>query len=336
MSSGLTETDKVTVARERGLPWWGGEGHPNLVARDGLVTADEALKLGGLDFTVDLRPILTMGDKGRLTKIDTHSAVVRTDTGVPMGVVGRKYRPIQYADGLGGLGEAILATDEAAVDTAGTLFGGKTGFMWFELNHLPIRIKGEKPEGEIKTFLGITSSHDGSSALTALITPVRVVCQNTLNMSLRGARESFKIRHSGSVEGKYEEARKALTLTRDYMAEFEAVANRLATVKVPDEDVRGIMEKVWPVSEELSEGWTQRHPAVLATEDYFKSENLDPIRGTGWAVLNAAVEFIDHEAPYRGRLNELADVKATAILFGRGARAKDRALKAVKDYAGIA
>lgn len=335
MGSGIEATDKVTVARERGLPWWGGEGHPNLVARDGLVTADEAVKLGGLDFTVELRPVLTMGPKGRLTKIESHKSVVRTDTGVPLGVVGTKYRPIQYAEGLGEFGKAILATDEAAVDTAGTLYGGRTGFMWFEINGLHVRVKGERPEGEIKTYLGITSSHDGSSALRALITPVRTVCANTLNLALKGAKESFIVRHSGSVEGKVAAARQALSLTRDYMAEFEWIANALTQATVPDADVRGIMEKVWPLKEELSAGWEDRHPAVLATADYFNSPNLDPIRGTGWAVLNAAVEFIDHEAPYRGRLNELSDVKAAAVLWGRGARAKDRALAAVKDYAGI-
>jgi phage/plasmid-like protein (TIGR03299 family) len=335
MPAGIEATDKVTVARERGLPWWGGEGHPNLVARDGLVTADEAVKLGGLDFEVELRPILTMGAKGRLTNIGSHKAVVRTDTGAPLGVVGRKYRPIQYREGLADFGRGIIATEEATVDTAGTLFGGKTGFMWFEINGLHLLVKGERPEGEIKTYLGVTTSHDGSSALRALVTPVRTVCANTLNMALRGAKETFTVRHSGSVEGKIEAAREALSITRDYMAEFEAIANRLAAVTVPDADVQGIMEKVWPVKEDLSEGWTERHPATLATKDYFASANLDPIRGTGWGVLNAAVEFIDHEAPYLSRENAAADVKAAAVLWGRGARAKDRALEAVKSYAGI-
>ncbi len=341
MTAGLQEIDRVTAATDRGLPWWVGtsEDLGNFRGREGLITVEEATTLGGLDFDVELRPILTMGAKGRLTKIDSHKAVVRTDSGDALGVVGRKYRPIQYRDGLAGLGKAILATEEASVDTAGTLFGGRTGFMWFEINGLPIRIKGERPEGEVKTYMGITSSHDGSAALTGFITPVRVVCANTLNMALRGVKgrgkDKFVIRHSGSVEGKIEAARAAIGITRDYMAEFEAIAQTLATVKVPDADVKGIMERVWPLKEDLSEGWAQRHPALLATEDYFASDNLDPIRGTAWAVLNAAVEFIDHEAPYRGRLNELADVKAAAILWGRGARAKDRALAAVKDYAGI-
>lgn len=338
MSAGFQSTDKMTANVDRGLPWWvgvPGQEPGEFVRRHGFATVEEAVKEGGLDFEVALRPLLTTGKGGRLTKIATHSAVVRLDNGDALGVVGRKYRPIQYAEGLGGFGKAILATDEAAVDTAGTLFGGKTGFLWFEVNHLPIKIKGERPEGEIKTYLGITSSHDGSSALTAMITPVRVVCQNTLNFAIRGAHSTFKVRHSGSVDGKVEEARKALTITRDYMADFEAIAQRLAGVKVPDNSVKGLMEAIWPVKAELSEGWTDRHPAVLATEDYFTSANLDPIRGTAWAVLNAAVEYVDHEAPYRGRLNDLTDVRAAAVLWGRGARAKDRALAVVKDFAGI-
>jgi phage/plasmid-like protein (TIGR03299 family) len=338
VDAGFRDGDKILVNTDRGLPWWFGSnvrGTGTMVGRQGFATVEEAVRDGGLDFDVALRPLLTMGLKGRLTKIDTHFAVVRDDTGAALGVVGRKYRPIQYREGLGEFGRAILATDEAAVDTAGTMYGGRIGCIWFELNDLPVRVAGEKAEGEIHTYLGISSSHDGSSALTATITPVRWVCKNTLNFSRLHARATFKVRHSGSVESKVAEARRVLGITHDYMAEFAELAERLVHVKVADDIVKGIMEEVWPVKEDLSGGWAERHPSVLATENYFASSNLDPIRGTAWAVLNAAVEYVDHEAPYRGRLNELSDVKSSAVLWGRGARAKDRALVAVKAYAGI-
>lgn len=338
LDAGFRDGDSIRTSSDRKLPWWVGTpagGTVDHVLRPGLATVDEALVDGGLDFDVALKPLLTTGHLGRLTKVQTHHAVVREDNGNVLGIVGRKYRPIQYRDGLAEFGRALLATDEAAVETAGTMYGGRVGLMWFELDHLPVKVAGEKAEGEIRTYLGISSSHDGSSALRADITPVRWVCKNTLNFAKMHARATFRVRHSGDPMGKVNEARKALGLARDYMAEFESLANALVKRKVRDEDVAGIMQRIWPVKDDLSAGWEARHPAVLATADYFSSDNLDPIRGTGWAVLNAAVEYVDHEAPYHGRLNDLDDVKASAVLWGRGARAKDRALAVVREVTGV-
>jgi phage/plasmid-like protein (TIGR03299 family) len=339
LDAGFRDGDRIRTSSDRPLPWWVGtpaaDGGVEHVLRPGLATVDEALVDGGLDFDVALRPLLTSGLLGRLQKVPGHYATVREDTGSVLGIVGRKYRPIQFRDGLADFGRSLIATDEASVESAGTMYGGRVGMMWFELDHLPIKVAGEKAEGEVRTYLGLTSSHDGSSALTALITPVRWVCKNTLNLAKLHARAQFKVRHSGDPATKVQAAQKALGLTRDYMAEFEALANALAGAKVPDADVKGIMETIWPVKDDLSDGWSIRHPAALATKDYFESDNLDPIRGTGWAVLNAAVEYVDHEAPYHGRLNALDDVKTAAVLWGRGARAKDRALAAVREYTGV-
>lgn len=331
LDPGFREGDRIRVSSDRPLPWWVGMGLTDeagtLVARPGLATVEEALRDGGLDFYVALEPLVTVTG----SPVPTHFATVRQDTGAVLGVVGRKYRVIQYRDGLGEFGEAILATKEASIETAGTMFGGRVGCIWFELDHLShVRVAGEKEEGEVKTYLGLSTSHDGSRALDAVITPVRWVCKNTMTFALGRNRGHFKVRHSGSIEGKFAEARRVLGITIDYMAQFEAIANELAGVRVADSEVGPIMERIWPVKEELGEAWANRHPARLATANYFSSDNLDPIRGTAWGVLQAAVEFIDHEAPYRGRFNELGSVKAASILWGRGARDQNRALAVVR------
>jgi len=334
-NAGFRDADSIRASSDRTLPWWvgtGAGGQGNLVLRPGLATVEEALTDGGLDFDVALRPVLTMGAGGRLTKIDTHSAVVRLDTGAVLGIVGRKYRAIQFRDGLGEFGKAILATDGAAIETAGTMYGGRVGILSFELDALKgVKVAGEKAEGEIRTYLLLSTSHDGSMALQASITPVRWVCKNTLNFALRGARSTFKVRHSGGVADKYVEARRVLGITIDYLDRFEAVANLLAARAVPDAAVFDVMKNVWPVPEALSPGWQERHSARLATDLYFTSDTLSGIRGTAWGVLNAVAEFVDHELPYKGRQSDQADVRASAILWGRGVRAKDRALAVLQE-----
>ncbi len=72
------------------------------------------------------------------------------------------------------------------------------------------------PQGandETKLYLIVWTSHDGSVAVQAAVTPVRVVCQNTLNLAMRNAKQSFKIRHTQSVEGRIQVAQGNLNMT---------------------------------------------------------------------------------------------------------------------------
>lgn len=337
MTTGFTVADSMRASSDRGLPWWVGTGADQpgtFITRPGLATVEEALAEGGLDFDVELRPLLVRqkGRHGPLQKVATHKAVVRTDSEDVLGVVGNRYQPIQYRDGLGDFGRALLATDEASVETAMTMYGGRIGVMSFELGHLKgVHIAGTPDEDLLRVFLLLSSSHDGSMTNRADITPVRTVCSNTLNMAIGKSQATFRIRHSGSVEGKMSEARRALGLTIDYMERFEALAQELQLKRVVDDQVAGIMERVWPLPEkELSEKRLEKHNATQATDLYFRSETLEGVRGTAWGVLNAVAEYVDHELPYAGRTNEGGDVRASAILWGRGARTKDKALEVVR------
>lgn len=319
----------MAYVEDRGLPWWIGIEDGQAAGLKELATAAEMVVASGLDWDVNPTAIRTMFNGSDVLVADKFANVRSTD-GAVLGVVGRQYQVIQNRDAFA-FADALVDDGQAKYETAGSLRGGRVTFMSMELNHLDLTLDGEHPDGTIKTYLLLSNAHDGSRALEADITKVRVVCQNTLNLAIKGSTRRFKIRHSGSVDGKIAAAREALGIAFTYDKAFEAAAQRLLSKKLVDDQVLEIFRTaVWPIDQdEATEGRLEAHASTLAFEDYIKSENLDPIRGTAWGALNAVAEFIDHEQEYRGRFDSAADVRANSILWGTGQAKKQAAFEAL-------
>lgn len=319
------EVESMAYVIDRGLPW-----HREGNGVERLQTAAEMIVASGLDWEVAQAPITTTFD-GAFVAIPDKVANVRQSDGSVLGVVGRQYQVIQNRDAFT-FADSLVDSGEAKYETAGSLRGGRVTFLSMELDHLDLRLAGDDDnDNSIKTYLLLSNAHDGSRALEADITKVRVVCANTLNIAIKGARRRFKVRHSGSTEGKLLAAREALGIAFNYDKAFEEAAERLLNKRLVDEQVLEIFQKyVWPIDLEMaSEGRLETHPATLAFEDYMKSENLDPIRGTAWGALNAVAEFVDHEVEYRGRFDTAEDVRTNSILWGTGQAKKQAAFEAL-------
>lgn len=313
---------------DRGLPWW--VNTPEDRARiktelDGLATGPRMRVAAGLDWEVAKEPIMT--ESGIV--IPDKFATVRQDTMAPLGVVGRSYTVVNN-DALDAWGDALVDTSDAKYETAGSLRGGKVVFYSMELGGLEINVADQVDEA-IKVYLLLTNTHDGSASLAAHITPVRVVCANTLNAAQKGASSSFRLRHIGSMDGKIAAARDALGITFRYVEALKANAERLIMTKVVDDQVWDIMSKaVWPVDPEWTPERMDRATAQRAMTLYQTSANLDNIRGTAWGAYNAVAEYADHEATFAPRgAGDAGDVRAASILAGNAKRSKDRAMKAL-------
>src|SRR5205085_9327249 len=146
-------------------------------------------------------------------------------------------------------------------ETAGSL---KNGQMIWLLAKMPIEIKVQG-EDAVNMFLLFSNGHDGKHAVQAAITPVRVVCQNTLNLAMSTTKQKFSVRHSSQMKDKIEAARLALGLTFAYAHEFEDTANKLAEIEVnldgfkrlakalsPSEDIQNRIVDQWQTSGTLS------------------------------------------------------------------------------------
>jgi phage/plasmid-like protein (TIGR03299 family) len=161
---------------------------------------------------------------------------------------------------------------------------------------------------ETKLYLIVWTSHDGSVAVQAAVTPVRVVCQNTLNLAMRNAKQSFKIRHTQSVEGRIQVARETLGLALGYFDEFETEAKALYAQSITDAEFSKLIRTIYPKpAEDASKvaltKWENK--VVLLDDLYHNSPTNANIKGTKWGAFNALTERLDYYRSGRGNSETL-------------------------------
>ena len=188
----------------------------------------EALELAGLDWQVESRNIYS----GTGAMIPGYRANVRSTDEAVLGVVSDRYRIVQNE-------EAFQFTDDllgegVTYETAGSLQGGKKVWMLAKLPEKYI-IAGD----EVTPYLVFFNSHDGSSGVKVAMTPVRVVCQNTLNLALGTAKRIWTARHTENVLLRVQDARETLQLANSYMGELGKGIHELTTIKLSDRKVPG-------------------------------------------------------------------------------------------------
>lgn len=327
MGQGMTAAVE-TMAYGRGIPWHG----LGTKTETALTTAEEMLVASGLDWEVVKTPILTRWD-GNDVLVPNSWANVRQSDGSVLGVVGDVYQNVQNRQAFA-FADNLVDSGAAKYETAGSLFGGRRVFLSMEL---PEGISVPGDEGEVKPYILLTNSFDGSSNLIGAVVMVRVVCANTLTMALAGAKRTFKIRHSGSIDGKIAAAREALGITFRYVDVFSEIAGKLALAKVTEKQIDKILEEAFPIPE------TQKDPDRIELSDFYKvrevyrtASNLDPIRGTAWAVVQAAGEYLDHTIDYHGRRFSDLDVRMDSIIYdGPAAAKKQRVFELVAPLAKV-
>ena len=219
-----------------------------------------------------------------------------------LSVVGARYKVVQNEE-LFAFADNILDGDSrCAWESAGSIKNGKVVFGSLTVpREMVLDPKGANDK--TKLYLIVFTSHDGSVAVQAAITPVRVVCQNTLNLAMRSAKQSFKIRHTQTAEGKVQIARETLGLTLGYFDEFEKQAQELFQQEITDKQFNDIITKVYPKPADdafkiAKTKWDNK--MVTLSDLYFNSPTNANIKGTKWGAFNALTERLDYFRPTRG------------------------------------
>jgi phage/plasmid-like protein (TIGR03299 family) len=256
-----------------------------------------------------------------------------------LGVVGQRYVPLQNED-LFSFGDNIL-DGGGRWETAGSLRGGRVVFGSLALERETIL----DPNGvadKVKTYLLVNTSHDGSIAIQASITPVRVVCANTLNLALNrtkkknGVKQSFKIRHTQTAEGKIQIARETLGLANKYMDEFDLMAKAMIEKEITAQQFNDIILAAYPKPEKDSKGAIKKwENKVDLINDIYTGEFNGMIANTAWGAFNALTERLDWYRAARGGSNE--SILAGASGFDPVVNAeKNRLLNVVQNVLQIA
>lgn len=251
-------------------------------------TSHDAIKLAGLDWTVDSKPVFD--EEGK--EIEGFKANTRSSDNSILGIVSNKYKIIQNTEAFEFTDNLI--SDEVHYETAGSLRSGKT--IWL-LAKLPEKyIIGDK----FDPYICFTNNHDGKGAVTVCMTPIRVVCNNTLNLALNSAKRSWSIRHLGDINGKLAEARQTLALADLYMDNLNKEANRLINVSVTDAELEAIFDELYPIDSNDSN--RKKTNIISMKENIFnkyQSADISKFKGTAWGVINAVTDFAAHTTPAR-------------------------------------
>jgi len=276
----IPEAGGNVLVSERQVPWMT---LGQLV--DEPMTATEAAKLGGLDFDVELRPVYYGAvDGGDYVKITNRRAVIRSDTGTPLGIVSKNYPVLQY-------GEAFSFMDGVSPHyvAAGALKGGRQGFMVVKAPGTTKLLTRVDPHD---LYLVLRTSHDCTRAIEVTAMPLRGRCMNqlTLRSFTSGVPYRWTVRHTTTMRERLAEAQLSLENLGAYGKQYETVAKRLIEIKITKPQATKLLENVFP----------DRPQRGSRIEQILSSWTTDPtvgFDGTGWGLLNAVSGHMEWQRP---------------------------------------
>ena len=309
MSHNIAENIKLgghAFVSGNNIPAW----HRLGTVKEGVLTAHDCLTHGGLDFEVATQPAY-FDFNGERVAMEGKFATYRTDNGVYLGCVGNKYKVVQNRDAFKFF-DAITGGEEAIYETAGALGKGERIFISAKMPNY-IKIDGTNDVTEF--YVLFTSSHDGNSSIKAMVTPVRVVCANTLRMALDNTVSSVNIRHTASAEQNLAQAHKILGITNLYAQEMDEMMNHMNTIKVSDAQAMEVIAQLFPVAEgkELSTKTLNLRDSMF--EAYQTGTGQAGILGTGYGLIQGVTYYTSHEKDYKDD-----SMKLTSLLEGQATK----------------
>ena len=309
-------------------------------------TSAEAIQYAGLDYTVEKRPLFTNSLENELSEIDTgiaaskitvpnFYATVRNDNNAVLGVVGKDYEVVQnvnafeFFDAIVGGGDGIL------YETAGALGKGERIFITAKLPGY-IRVGHQDM---IEQYLMLTTSHDGFGSITAAFTPVRVVCQNTLNAAMRNHTNAIKIRHTASANDRLKQAHTLMGISGNMAEELEGIFNHWSQVKITDKQVKKLIQVAMAPNKEpitnlelglldkLSTNYTNIVDSVYEYALGSPTQQMDTTAGTVYGAYNAITGYFQNVRTYKD-----GEAKFKSIMDGTAKQRGQAAFDLCRDF----
>lgn len=344
-----------------GLPW-GGKLGKNVTDCE---TSEEVIQKAGLDFQVEKCELVarmpfslrgdntvneTMGDfayNGNIYRDCPNGfATYRTDKNIPLGIVKSKYEVVQNIDAFNFIDNAI-GEGKANFQYAGCFGYGHKVFITAKL---PITTSvGGDP---IDNYLVFSTSHDGSSSIDVLFTPVRVFCLNMLNAGLEEASSHIRIRHTRTAQDRLDFGAEMLRTAIDYAKTSQLLYESLLTIKMTDDQVRDyiarlqltptqyqqvkeynqengvrkLFDRDWLTLQKVDVS-TQKTNTMNVIFDYYKNGVAqEHIVGNAWGAYNAITGY------YSNVKNQEGEKRMNNLIFGGDRTATCKALNLVMNY----
>lgn len=311
---------KASFASSEKTPAWHGLGQNVGHA----MTSQEALDNSGLNFEVEKKPIFIECGDNKIEIVGKY-ATTRTDLNVPLGVVGERYHVVQNTEAFDWF-DNIVGAGEAYFETAGALGSGETIFITAKM---PSHIK--VGNDVIEQYLMLTNNHSGAKAVELCFTPIRVVCQNTLNAALKCCSNRVIVRHTSGVTEKMNQAVKAMKIANTYFDELSDALNAMKRITLVDEQLKDFIRRSMNLTEVASKAdkdevaKENKRTREILEAVYVYALNDESQRGierTLYGAYNAVTGYYNNVKQW-----ESNEARLKSITEGRAFKAAQRAFE---------
>jgi phage/plasmid-like protein (TIGR03299 family) len=299
-------------------------------------TSKEALQFAGLDFEVLKRPNTHKLDDGNVVVSKSSFYTYRPDTNAILGDrLGKDYEVVQNIDAFSFF-DAIVGGEGIQYETAGALGNGEKIFITAKL---PGYIKVANTDS-IEKYLFLTTSHDGFGSIVAAFTPVRIVCNNTLNGALSNHTNAIKIRHTANVKQRLEEAHKVLGISNQLSQHLEGIFNQWAKVRITDKEVQKLIQMAMVPNKEVLNNIQKGELDELSTcfknmcDDVYEynfaspTQQTEATKGTVFGTYNAITGYFQNVRTYKDD-----EAKMKSLLYGGTAQLRtQKAFQLCEDF----
>lgn len=253
-------------------------------------TSADAIKLAELDWEVHSKPIYDMFGQ----QINGFVANTRDRDNSILGIVSDKYQIVQNAEAFE-FTDTLLENGDIRYETAGSLRKGKQIWLLAKMPQQQIL------DDAVEPYICFTNTHDGTGAIRVCLTPIRVVCQNTLNLALRKAKRSWSTKHMGVMASKLNEAKLTLGMADKYMHELNNSAEQLVERKLYEEELNQIINELFPIDTEKDSVRKVNNMMQLRNEFYrcYEMPDIKQFQNTAWGAVNAMSDMVGHMTPAR-------------------------------------
>jgi len=287
-----------------------------------VMTAEEAVKKGGLDWKVEKKKIYFKSEStANLVAFPSKFANVKTDTGAGLGIVGSSYNIMQNHEAFTFF-DNIVAKKEAIYHMIGSLGKGQKIWLLAKLRENIVVTHDDV----VEQYLLLSSSHDGINTVSVRFLPIRTVCGNTIIAKLKKFPQVVNVRHSSKMHGKIKEAQRILEISKEFYSHFKEVVNAMVNKSVTNDNIENLLSGIgYGKDKEQATRSENIRCTIKNYIEFGRGNTTNKVKGTLWAAYNGIVEYIDYGRLVKNMGDGKAENRLESVWFGSGAKLKLRA-----------
>lgn len=312
---------EASMAYAGDVPW---HGLGVKVSND--LTPEQMLKAASLDWTVN--PVELFAEVGGKHLRTGHRALVRSTDQKVIDVITDDWNPVQNIDAFEFFND-FVAHGDMSMETAGSLKDGKIIWALAKVKD-SFDLFGGKDR--VDAYLHFTNPHQYGQSIDVRFTPIRVVCNNTLTLSLnQKSKNMVKVSHRREFDA--DQVKEALGIAKHKLAKYKEMAEFLSQKRYTSENVVDYFKRIFPVLTTKAESTKDLSKSAERAIDIVKYDSQPGAeygKGSYWELFNAVTYMTDHE------IGRSADTRLQSAWYGANKNLKTKALETAVEMADAA